>query len=352
MRLRKKIYRGSLFVPVIAACWLFLEPFGIYISEINLYLWDRLLLPCFLIFIAAWSNFSPYRNGCKDGSVFELLFNFFPVEILYTLVFAQYHFFLTLILFLIIAALSLAFRYSLRKDEAGGESGRRRHARNLMSAHRFFVFVTAVLLAVPSILAVLAYGLKSPVYEAKESLVDEILAADETEISSDSEADDSMEFINCFDEDAWSSFSIEEKITVLQMLADYEFDYLGMPAVPLSSGQINIFILGEYDSLDNTINIDIKNLEDSAAKDAMVTLLHELYHAYQNYVISSIDWDSEFAGSAYFAEAREWKDNDEKYITPDMDYDGYENQPMEASAREFSETESSRLLSLAGAADS
>ncbi len=348
MRIRKTVYQGSLFVPVIAACRLFLNPFGIYISEINLYLWHRLLLPCFLIFAAAWLGFSPYRNGCKDGSVFELLFNLFPVEILYTLVFAQYHFFLTLVLFLILAGLSLAFRHSLQKDEAAGKNSRKRRARNRMSAHRFFVCLAAVLLAVPSILAVFAYNLEPPRYEARESLKKELLAADEAETSSGQEAYNSMGFMNCFHEDTWSSFSPEKKITALQMLADYEFENLGMPAVPLSAGQINLFILGEYNSLDDTISIDIKHLEDSAAKEALETLLHELYHAYQNYVAENVDWDSAFAQSAYFDEAREWKDNNENYITPEAGYDAYVNQPLEASAREFSETESARLLSLLG----
>lgn len=116
MSIKRYAFRASLIIPIMAVCYLFWNPFSIYIGEINLDLWYRLLPFYFLIFTMVWLDFSPYRKGCKDGRVFELLFNLFPVEILLTLVLAQYHFVLAVILLVLIISISAPFQIFNAQD--------------------------------------------------------------------------------------------------------------------------------------------------------------------------------------------------------------------------------------------
>ncbi len=344
MTVKRYMYRASLFVPIMAVCYLFWNPFSIYIGEVNPDLWYRLLPFCFLIFTMLWLNFSPYRKGCKDGWMFELLFNLFPVEVLLTLVFAQYHFVLTVILLGLVLATSILFRISINKTEREKRTNYKTHKRNMTIKRRFFVLLTTVVFFIPSTLAVFVYNLQDPYYEASMDLLSELFAVDEVNTDTFEDAGDNVGFIDCFKMPIWTSFSPDKKITVLQLLADYESIRLGMPAVPISSKRIDMFTLGEYSPTYNTICIDLEHLEDSPPEDTIRSLLHEVFHAYQHYVITNIDWESDFSNSAFFEEARNWKNNNENYINGITNYEDYASQPLEASAREFAEIEGTRLL--------
>ena len=65
----------------------------------------------------------------------------------------------------------------------------------------------------------------------------------------------------------------------------------------------------------------------------MRTVAHEVFHAYQDYLAENIDWNSAVTDSAYFDEALRWKKNGEDYLRGE----GYYEQPLEVSARDYSD---------------
>lgn len=345
MLIKRNIIKTAAFIPIIAICYLLWHPINLYISAINLDLRYKLLVSGLLVFSMLWLSFSSYRKDCANGGVYELLFDVFPVEIFLALVFAQYHFFITVILFLLIAGLSALFRYSLYKEGAKKKRiGEKLRLRNKMIGRCFFVLLTAVLLLIPGIMAVFVYKLEAPHYEASDEITDELYAADENRQAA--EATDYIGFLYLFADAEWSTLSPDKKVSALQELADYEAVRLGMPPALVFSERIDMLTLGEYNPSKNTICIDLEHLEDSNAKDTIRSLLHEVYHSFQHYVVTGIDWTCEFSGNAYFTEARGWKNNDRNYIDGRDNYEAYAGQPLEVSAREYAKAETCRLMTI------
>ena len=79
-------------------------------------------------------------------------------------------------------------------------------------------------------------------------------------------------------------------------------------------------------------------MKSANSDDLVKTLLHETWHAEQHYIIENFPWESDMANNIYFEEVQAWRENDEGYYSG-IDYDKYEEQPLETSAREFAENE-------------
>lgn len=158
-----------------------------------------------------------------------------------------------------------------------------------------------------------------------------------------------QELLLCFQETNWSGYTAEEKLALVKCLADSEADRLGIPSVPLYAGKEEEYTLGHYDRIREEIMIDREYLEGSGAEDVMGTVFHEVYHAYQDYVVKSVDWDSELSHSAYFSTARAWKENQRSYIDSDGTVQGYElyaAQPLESSARRYADQRMDEVMEL------
>ena len=345
MKVKKWIFKSTILIPLLAAVYLFWQPFGIYIEEINFNLWYQILPFIFLSFTILWLRYSPCKYACQNGSLFELLFNLFPIEILLFFVFAQYNFIISLLIIIGIVILFLIFRHALMKDKKTRDLSERNRKMLRKVKGRFFLMLASALVAIPCLMAIFIYQLKDPVLEPNMELFPEI-SNSENEVSSDQIVTQSDAIFGCFKEETWTLYSPEEKITALQLLSNYEAKKLGMPSVSVTAERLNMFTLGSYIQDTNNICIDLQHLQDSSAESTAKTLLHELYHAYEIYVISNIDWESDFANSAYFAEARAWKENNSNYIKAVLDYDAYISQPLEASARDYAETESKEIALL------
>ena len=141
-------------------------------------------------------------------------------------------------------------------------------------------------------------------------------------------------------------YSIQEKITFMQALADMEAEILGIPSIPLKTEKLRAFTLGAYLSNTNEIRIDIEHLAKSSADECIDTICHEIAHSWQHFLVDNIDWESDISKNPYFNQARAWKENQDHYIQPaGMTFDSYESQPVEASAQAYAEEETVRILS-------
>lgn len=141
------------------------------------------------------------------------------------------------------------------------------------------------------------------------------------------ENSDIEQIMDNFREDNWEGLSEEEKKEALNELAEYTADDLGLDNPPnieyYNSDDQGDY--GGYSEADNTIYINASNLHDSA--EAADTIAHETRHCYQY----------ECADDPNSREGSDFKENLDNYITPDIDFEAYQEQPVEADARAYAQ---------------
>ncbi len=304
------------------------RPFSVYIEQVGLYIPHYALIIGFALLGLVWLFVLPFADSCGIGGWLEILSNLCPAELLLMLVFAQYHFWLALVLVGTLAAVYGLFWWMQRPA-----SGTRRERR---IRHRFFTLAAAVLFAVPCAVTLFVYGLDTAHYQPQMELVARLSAQAGREVSQDAVPAD-REFLRCFRQENWQTYTREEKLALVQQLADTEAGRLGVPPVEVRAQREEENTLGHYSELQGNIVVNMEHL-DAPAEEVMDTVFHEMYHRYQHYVVESIDWDSDFSRSAYFATARAWKENQKNYIKSDgsmESYRLYSKQPVEESAREY-----------------
>lgn len=116
---------------------------------------------------------------------------------------------------------------------------------------------------------------------------------------------------------------------------------LGIPAVTLTTNKLPRFILSNYSREDGSIYIDVQHIKNDPVDGVTRTVIHEVFHAYQNTLTKYLaSLDSEFVENcAYFDEVRSWAENQDNYISGYSDFDSYREQPLEASANEYADSE-------------
>lgn len=348
--MRKVFYRSSIVLPLAMLLIVFLYMPTVSIVEIGLYLDRRSVELLYIALSVAWLCCSPLQKACRTGDISELFYNSVPIEIVAIITFGKYHFVIAVILIILMAALLCLAIGIMKKEEGKREFSERRHRGYIHGMQRAAVLISAVVFAVPCFMSFFVYGLESPAYEAEERLW-EILSEDEAEEAAATEEEpdpyeENRELLLYFDDDAWEDLGIQRRVDVAQEFVDFQSGLLGIPAIRVTAEKLGLFTLGEYSDESNEIRIDVEHLATSAPEDIIRTLAHEVYHSYQHYLISSIDWDLEVFQAAYFQELRDWKINDEDYQQPYLNgYDAYSGQPLEESARAYGVEETAKIIS-------
>ena len=136
-----------------------------------------------------------------------------------------------------------------------------------------------------------------------------------------------------FQEDNWSDLSLDEQKQSITDLADYVAADTGNENPPeiIFSDDMNDGEYGGYNTETNTLEINVNMLDDST--EAADTIAHEMWHAHQQQ--EALDPSSE--------KGREYQDGFDNYISPEYDFEGYENQMVEAEAREYAQGFKDRL---------
>jgi len=143
-----------------------------------------------------------------------------------------------------------------------------------------------------------------------------------------------------FQEDKWDDLSHEEQKESITGLAGCIADETGNENPPeiVFRGDMGDDEYGGYYPDTNTLEINENMLNDSA--EAADTVAHEMWHAHQQQC--AMDPTSE--------KGREYQEGFDNYISPEFDYEGYENQPIEAEAREYAQGFKDKLSAMKGAA--
>lgn len=133
-------------------------------------------------------------------------------------------------------------------------------------------------------------------------------------------------------------------------MAVYELEILGVPAenITITVESLDEKRLGYYSPTLQQIVINQIGIENKSVWETIDTVAHEAFHAQQRYVVTTSDWNSPVVNTAYYAAARQWRQNyQEGYISASDDPIGYYKQPIEKDAREYAKLEMWRLSKLA-----
>jgi hypothetical protein len=130
-----------------------------------------------------------------------------------------------------------------------------------------------------------------------------------------------------FKEDNWSDLSSEDRKQSLTDLADCVAADTGNENPPeiVFRDDMPDGSYGGYNPETNTLEINENMLDDSV--EAADTVAHEMWHAHQQQC--AMDPKSE--------KGREYQEGFDNYISPDYDFEGYENQMVEVEARDFAQ---------------
>ncbi|MCL2063379.1 MAG: SprT-like domain-containing protein [Candidatus Cloacimonetes bacterium] len=123
----------------------------------------------------------------------------------------------------------------------------------------------------------------------------------------------------------WSDMTLDEQKLAMNELANDVIADTGMKNPPeiVFSGDMGENNYGGYNQETNIIEINENMLDDGP--EAADTIAHEMWHAYQY----------ECSQDPSNPRGAEYQEGFENYITPDMDFEAYENQMVEAEARDF-----------------
>lgn len=345
--MKKAIYKCSIAFPLMMILYSFFELVALSVSELGLYIQPASTRFLIVMFTVLWLCCSPLKKYCCNGTLTELLFNLMPVELVLMFAFAQWYFTIFAVLVLLLITVEVALFVLLRRDERSRCFSQKLHRAYNAALRQYAMLAIVLICSIPCLISFFVHGLQSPIYQAQPEIADQLFP--ETEKSSDNGMDNPYQtnyrLWSCFQDDNWKRYSINEKITILQQLVDFESDVLGIPTIPVTADFIGELTLGEYSLKTNEMWINTEHLALSPAEDCITTICHEVYHSFQNYLVSTLDWENPAVQTSYFDELRAWLENENDYKGAIWGFDIYESQPLESSARKYAAEETAKIMS-------
>ena len=348
--MRQIFYRLSIILPLILIYYSFTESVSFSIPELGIYLEPYIARFLIVTITVLWLCCSPCRKNCCNGTWIEFMFNLVPVEIIMMLNLAQWHFTVFVITGLILVLVETVLFMGLRKDEHKHRITRRSHRMYKTVFRRCTVLTITAVCVIPCCPSIFSHGLTSPTYQAEQEIWS-ILFSENTE-TDDAVAtkidvyQENQALWHCFEDGTWKSYSIPEKITVMQRLTDFETEILGIPSITITADLIGAYTLGSYSDETNEIFVNTKYLDSSPVEECIDTICHEVRHSLQFQIVSSIDWDNPVFQASYFDELRSWFRNQENYKSAWLyGFEEYENQPLEVDARDYAKCETEKIMS-------
>lgn len=162
---------------------------------------------------------------------------------------------------------------------------------------------------------------------AEINMVDDIFDCNEEDFTFDQfefDEDTLQELLEQFDDSNWYELDAVEKEQVLKEYVTFLARELGIPNPPRVQfyyGEYHEY--GYYNGVSNTVNFNLAHLDNPIA--TLDTAAHETWHAFQQF---KADHPTDIKDLQY-------KINFENYISPNMSFEYYESQLVEAEARAF-----------------
>lgn len=146
------------------------------------------------------------------------------------------------------------------------------------------------------------------------------------------------------DHDSWINLSTEEKLSVLQWLCDYETDRMGIDRIQVVMDDLGsehgsgTYTLGCYDMSEGVIIVDRRHLQTSDNSRVAETMFHEIYHAYEEALVSLYySCDEEQRKLMVFDHVPQYIKESYEYVDGKEDFSAYQAQSTETDSRDYAE---------------
>lgn len=146
-----------------------------------------------------------------------------------------------------------------------------------------------------------------------------------------------MDMLLSLQDEKWMELNVEEKLDVMQTVANIEAYYLGLP------NELNVSVvnfqgteLGSYSDGIRTIYISLPHLESASAREVLDTCCHEAFHGYQHRLIDAYNsTDEDVKNLRIYKKTVSYQEEFGNYIEGEQDFDGYYEQLCETDARKY-----------------
>lgn len=142
-------------------------------------------------------------------------------------------------------------------------------------------------------------------------------------------------------ESEWNKLDVEEKINVMQTIANIEAASLGISdELTVRGEELEENVAGKYSDAMRLILIDVDHLKNDSGFQVLETLCHEVYHCYQYRLIDAYNGADEKAKRLLIykkAETYSWEEVN--YVDASVDVAAYYAQSLEIDANEYAKEE-------------
>lgn len=146
-----------------------------------------------------------------------------------------------------------------------------------------------------------------------------------------------IDTVKLLKEDSWSQLDVQEKLDVLGTIVNIEVRYLGINhPITLKSGILEESSLSHYEPKNNCIVISLTHLADSKANEALNSICHECYHAYQHSQVEVYSIiPEEYKNMIMFNDVGDYEKEFNDYEDGSDDITKYFLQKSETNARKY-----------------
>lgn len=336
--MKKSILATAPYLKYILFIWIGIGGcYDLYFEGFNSYVDNFYFIIVYFFFCASFQFFMGRNKEIQKSKWGRVFISGIEIEMYFITLFAQKHFAAALIILLgLIAVHVWLYRLLILSNKnADYLSDRKRKDKLglLVSG------IAAIVLLIPSCVGVYEEYAASSITAEEWAAFVEILneeASDEPQETLFEKHEETLSEIS-----NWNSLENDKKIELIYKIGIIELEHLGISddvGIQIQADKIDEYTLGYYSDSEKQIVINTAHICSDSVEENINTISHEVFHAYQYYVVSSVDFDSWFVqNSYYFEDARRWKENIENYISADIDFESYQVQPLEADAGLYAE---------------
>lgn len=148
-----------------------------------------------------------------------------------------------------------------------------------------------------------------------------------------------IETVLLLQDELWETLTVQQRLDVLQTIANIEQRYLGLPnELTVCAANLREGVLAYYTDNTNEIVISIDSLLNDASWALLDSVCHEAYHSYQHRLIDAYNGANDAAKSLrIFRKATSYADEFSDYISGEVDFCGYYFQDCESDARDYAD---------------
>ena len=298
--------------------WIIINGFPtIYIYRTGEYISSRLIAPTYFVFCTVMLTYFEKNTVAKKFKWLPSVVSLLIIESYFFLLFAQYYFVLSVLTLMAIVSVVVFIYMQMRQSRPITKRTGRFFKYCKKRTTVVCAYLTVIILLIPA--GVGLYKEYIDVFSAKDW---NALVAMIESIDAPTQTDEPDPLITTLSD--WENLNVNERFEALCEVGVREEKYLGIEnyaEIRIANGKIDAYTFAYYSDVDKLIEINVDQLNTGTVEKSVDTIIHEVFHAYQHYVVDSLDFDSDLVqNSYYYAEARAWKNNMDNYVSGYSDF--------------------------------